>query len=131
MLKERTVHLRIKIKSLVAESRIIRAEANRLKPFIAKESDTNKKRPLQNRRERLHNHRRDVVRVHTRLNLLAYGILRGIPYEVMEKKCFEKPYFPKISKIAKDFGAAEDQITKWVSDAKIYLHNKKEIELAA
>lgn len=116
MLKERTVHLRIKIKSLVAESRIIRAEARK----------TSKQRKYN-----LNQHRTSVVRVHTRLNLLAYGILRNIPYEVMEKKCREKPNFMKIQKIAISFGAKEDVAKQWVDNALKYYFRKRQIPLAA
>lgn len=105
-MEERTRHLKIKIKSLADEARTIRAESKKTSGM---------------EKWNLNEHRTKVVRPHTRHNLLAYGILIGIPYEVMEKKCNEPPKFSEVSKIAKRFGAKEEIIFEWIEKANSYL----------
>ena len=110
-MNDRIVHLRIKIKSLVDESRNIRREANKTSGMA---------------KWKLNQHRKTTVREHTRDNLLAYGILLGIRYETMEKKCLIHPDFRAVAKHAKTFGGDEEEIAAWVDDAKAYLKGKKE-----
>lgn len=109
-MENRKLHLKIKIQSLVDESRNIRREARKV---------TGKDR------HSLNLHRVMVVRPHTRLNLLAYGILRNIPYSCMERKCAEKPDFKRIGKIAKSFDATDEQVAAWVADAEAHLSGKQ------
>jgi len=110
-MEERTVHLKIKVQSLVDEAKNIRREANKTS---GKE------------KWGLNHHRTSVVRPHTRHNLLAYGILRCIPYSVMEKKCRETPDFSWVSKIAKRFGASDADILEWMEDAKMHISGHQE-----
>lgn len=111
-MNEKLIHLRIKIRSLVDESKNIRREANKTSGMAKWE---------------LNHHRTTVVRDHTRHNLLAYGLLRGVPYEVMERKCHDAPHFDTVAKHAKKFGGSEEEIEKWIEDAKAYLKEQKEI----
>jgi hypothetical protein len=113
---EKLVHLKIKIQSLVDESRNIRREANKTNGMS---------------KWKLNHHRTAVVRPHARHNLLAYGCLRGIPYSVIEKKCHYAPNFNTVIKHAKKFGGAEESINKWVEDAKKYLTTRTEEKVAA
>jgi len=122
----RITHLRVKVKSLVAESRIIRAEANRIKARTARK----KKKGLLTDDDvsrmgmvkwGLDHHRKTVVRHHTRYNMLAYGMLRGVSYERMEKECGHKPNFSKIAIIARRFGGTKKDVEAWVEEAKAYL----------
>lgn len=116
-MSEQLVHLKIKIKSLVDESRNIRKEANKTSGMA---------------KWRLNDHRTGIVRYHTRANLLAYGLLIGIPYNVMEKKCAEAPNFTTITKHAKKFGGTADEIDYWITEAKEYLKlQKEEFKLAS
>jgi hypothetical protein len=62
------------------------------------------------------------VRDHARHNLLAYGILCGVPYEAMEIKCHEAPDFGRVEKIALRFGAEKEAVSAWVDDATGYLN---------
>ena len=110
-MNERLIHLRIKIKSLVDESKNIRKEANKTSGMA---------------KWRLQHHRTTVVRRHTRENLLAYGILRGVPYSAIEKKCYARPNFKMIIKHAKEFGGVDEEISAWVEDAQEYLSGKRE-----
>lgn len=105
-MNERLIHLRIKIKSLAAEAMIIRKEANKTKGMT---------------KWGLNQHRTEVVRHHARHNLLAYGLLREIPYEVMEKKCDHAPDFKMIADIARRFGMADEKVlVAWIDHAKAY-----------
>jgi hypothetical protein len=108
---ERQIHLRIKVKSLIEESRIIRSEAKKTTGMV---------------KWGLNQHRKTVVRTHTRHNLLAYGLLRGVPYFVMEKRCAIKPDFDKVYVTAKRFGGDKKIAAKWVKEAKEYLAPKEE-----
>jgi hypothetical protein len=105
-MNERLIHLRIKIKSLAAEAAIIRNESNKTKGMT---------------KWGLNHHRTSVVRYHSRHNLLAYGLLRQVPYQEMEIKCDEAPDFKIISDIATRFGGNDKEIIKWLEDAKAYL----------
>lgn len=108
---ERLIHLRIKIKNLADEARSIREEARKTSGMV---------------KWGLNDHRKTVVRPHARHNLLAYGALRGTPYETIEKKCREAPNFATVKQHAKKFGGDIDDIDTWVADAKMYLKSQKE-----
>jgi hypothetical protein len=66
------IELKIKIKSLAEESRIIRKEERKCK-FLS-------------RRESLKAHRTGVVRNEQRLSLLAYAFLKGRPFSSVESQ---------------------------------------------
>jgi len=114
-MNERIIHLRIKVKSLADEAKTIRQEAKKTSGMV---------------KWGLNHHRTTVVRRHTRHNLLAYGLLAGIPYEIMEKKCHQAPDFIWVAKIAKSFGGIEEDIGLWIEDAKSYLKGKNLKEAA-
>ena len=67
------VELKVKLKSLAEESRIIRNDERRLKA----------KRNFQKLNE-LHDHRVHVVRPVARATHIAYGLLRGLGYRQIE-----------------------------------------------
>ncbi len=110
-MQERLRHLKIKIQSLTDESRNIRKEARKVSGM---------------EKWNLNHHRTTTVRDASRYNLLAYGLLRGVPYEVIEKKCNEPPSFRAVAKHATQFGGQEADIYLWVEDAKAYLKSNKE-----
>lgn len=66
---DRREMLRVKLKSLAEEARIIRREEQRTHTVL---------------REELHRHRVDVVRHESRATHLAYGFIRGMTREQME-----------------------------------------------
>lgn len=88
-------YLKVKIKSLAAESRIIRLEerkykANRIvgrtdefEGFVRHRKQTENVKAV---RHGLYHHRVDEVRFEARHALLAYGFLRGVPYAKIEKE---------------------------------------------
>ncbi len=110
-MNERLIHLRIKIKNLADEARSIREEARKTSGDV---------------KWGLNDHRKTVVRTHARHNLLAYGLLRGIPYSVMELKCHTPPNLATVEKHAKQFGGDENTIAVWIAEAKTYLKCQKE-----
>lgn len=71
---KRNPYLRVKLKSLAAEAKIIRVEEQR----------ANKYKDYATQNE-LNRHRVDVVRHHSRHTLLAYQFLRGVPYAAVER----------------------------------------------
>jgi len=89
--------LKVKIKSLAAEARIIRLEERR-----AGKSNT--------LREQLYRHRTVDVRREQRASLLAYAFLRGRPLAAVEpKRCPEHVYYrglreKRVAEIVKKFG---------------------------
>lgn len=106
-MNERLIHLRIKIKSLAAEAAIIRQEAKKTSGLV---------------KYGLNQHRTGIVREHTRINLLAYGLIKRVPYSVMEQKTDTKVNFSKIVEIAKRFGETDEiAINEWITAAKEHL----------
>ncbi len=91
-MKDRRLFLKVKIKSLVAESRIIRQE-ERKNPHA---------------RIELAEHRRGIVRQVSRTNNLAYGFIRGRSYRQMERSCYTAPNWKEVWKTIERFGACFD-----------------------
>lgn len=87
-------YLRVKIKSLAEEARIIRHEADRYK----RRNDPT--------RLGLHDHRRGVVRPEARNALLAYGYLRGRLYAQIEASTHEAPNWPRVARLIEKYGPA-------------------------
>lgn len=120
-MKSRIKQLKVKVKSLAAEARIIRREENRAaSPQLKLE---------------LKEHRRGSVRNTTRQALLAYGFLRGRPYCMMEAKAAFAPDWADLKAQVQRFGVclADDEaradfvarrdkqeadLAAWVSDAQ-------------
>lgn len=80
--------LRVKIKSLAEEARIIRRE----------------ERKARYGRERLHLHRVGIVRSEARHAQLAYGMLRGRSYKSLEPNAKEPPNARRIAELVAKYG---------------------------
>lgn len=98
-----TAKLRVKIKSLAAEARIIREEARRQKDKDIKNV--------------LSDHRRGVVRSEARYAQLAYAYCRQVPYKVVEPTTREENKV-EIHRLIKqvqrmDYRQKDDDIEKW------------------
>lgn len=108
-----TVFLRVKIKSLAAEARIIRRE---------EANWPHGRRELGGIWSQLNGHRRFDVRSEARSAQLAYGLLRGRPYVVMEAKCWDHPDLARIAYLVGKYGAGRNlptdkaQLLEWVTD---------------
>ena len=117
----RTTHLKIKLKTLTAETKIIRAEERKAlqNPKQFKDSGYN---PMF---EGLRDHRLSVVKTYSRSNHLAYGFLLDHKYQEMERYCKEEPNFTEVQKIVVAFGGDSTLFHTWYSDAIVYLNTKE------
>lgn len=90
---DRRVFLKIKIKTLAAESRFIRTTGDRL--HGPEHGST---------RNALAEHRRGTVRRAARNTLLAYGFLRGRTYREMEPRCDSEPNWTEVARMVAQYG---------------------------
>jgi len=88
--------LRVKVKSLAAEARIIRQAELREKK--------RKQRYDDEIRARLHSHRVLDVRRHSRCAHLAYGFIRGRTHLQMENKVIRQPDWEEVKRLCKKYG---------------------------
>lgn len=103
--------LKVKIKSLAAEARIIRHQERRSKGIL---------------RNELHEHRIGIVRSESRHSHLAYAILRGRPSP--ERTCKSRPDFEKVSKMTKRFGTYPGFAAK---DVESWYDHREDVDAAA
>ena len=104
-------YLKIKVKTLTAEARIIRNAEKKAK--MRRQTDL-----LQG----LHIHRTFVVRRAARSSHLAYGFLRGVPYRAMEQKGSRSPSWSDIQKLAERYGEGDrrdiaQKFAEWKAEA--------------
>lgn len=85
-----TRYLRVKIKSLAVEAGIIRHEE--------RQTRGGNKRALQD-------HRKGVVRFESRAACLAYGFVRGVPYNKIEPWTRTRPPIDRVAALVKKYGA--------------------------
>lgn len=88
-IKDRREMLRVKLKSLAAEAKIIRREEQRSWGSF---------------RDELRLHRVGTVRQAARETHLAYGFIRGRALEQMEAKAAVKPDWEAVRKMVKKYG---------------------------
>lgn len=106
--------LKVKVKSLAAEARIIRLEEKR----------AGKNNVV---REHLHRHRTRDVRMEQRASLLAYAFLRGRPLAAVEpKRGAEREWqaaarWKRVAEIVKKFGPGLPTLTDQESALKAWL----------
>jgi hypothetical protein len=87
---DKRTYLKVKIKSLAEEARIIRKETKRARKASIKNG--------------LALHRKGIVRHEARHTYLAYGFLRGLEYRQMEHKAFEAPDWAKVRRMIERYG---------------------------
>jgi hypothetical protein len=102
------LYLKVKVKSLAAEAKIIRKEEKRCKNSSL--------------RNGLYRHRIDVVRYEARHTNLAYGFLRGRTYSQIESGAKKPPDWAKVRKMVEKYGAPVITWTNWAE----YEQRKKE-----
>lgn len=102
--KDRRRFLKVKLKSLAAESKIIRLEETRSQGSL---------------RDQLCAHRRGVVRSEARSTHLAYNYIRGRSYKRTEPNPQTLPDWGKVGSMIKKYGAlgAVDGLKKWYEAA--------------
>lgn len=101
---DRREMLKIKLKSLAAEARIIRQQeraALRNENWMRKEGDPAQYPILS---EELHAHRTKVVRKVARDTHIAYGLIRGKAWEQMEPNSKSQPDWDAVEKMVKKYG---------------------------
>ena len=103
-MSDRRYALKIKIKSLAAEARIIRHEEKRAKAIGTMGARA--------KRESLYLHRTGIVRREARYTLLAYGFLRGKSYAQLEAKCKLPPNWKKVQAMVEKYGASNPVLLK-------------------
>jgi hypothetical protein len=91
-MKDRRRYLKVKIKSLAAEAKIIRQEERKSGGRL---------------RNGLHEHRVGIVRSEARHSLLAYGFLRGRDYSRLEKNS-SQPNMERVRSLIEKFGPCWD-----------------------
>ena len=126
-MKNRIKQLKVKIKSLAAESKIIRLETHRTKDIVTKND--------------LAIHRTGVVREEARYSQLAYAFLRGRSYASIEAKTEKELDLARVRKLVERFGVAgsldesytdyglrkkkqEEEFLQWIEDAKAHLNER-------
>lgn len=119
------LELKIKIKSLAEEARIIRKEEHKLSDKIknykkrhqVKELDE-KSKPWSWKCNSLHNHRTEKVRGEARHSLLVYRMMKGFLYREIEPMAHVPPNLQKIHDMAMRFGVPRAECYKWLLDAQ-------------
>jgi hypothetical protein len=98
-LRDRREMLRVKIKSLADEARIIRKEETRTNGTL---------------REELHMHRIGTVRYEARATHLAYGLIRGRTLDRIEKPTTPRPdhLWDKVRGMVKKYGPVSADANK-------------------
>lgn len=97
--------LKVKLKALAAEAKIIRFEEKRTKGAL---------------RDELCAHRRFAVRTEARATHLAYGFIRGRAYRQIENKCDTPPDWKKVEGMIKRYGKNNrdfEQMKNWAETA--------------
>ena len=103
------IELKIKLKSLAEEARIIRREELKAKDH-GDYSTLNT----------LHHHRIHVVRPAARDTHLAYAYLNGHMYRDVERVCYRQPNFAEVLRMVKKYGGwaqKADALQGWFADA--------------
>jgi len=90
---DRREQLRVKIKSLAEEAKIIRKEEGKTFGQL---------------REELYLHRIGIVRNEARHAHLAYGFIRGRTYEQMEANAKSAPDWDHVKRLVKKYGPKEE-----------------------
>lgn len=123
-------HLKIKICSLAAESKIIRREERKWPGLTAEQHAAydpflSLTRPLPfNMRQSLHLHRVNDVRKATRAALLAYGFLRGRTYGQIENKTKNAPDWIRVIRTITQFSSEDPRVlqqrfAEWIDDSPL------------
>jgi hypothetical protein len=98
------IFLRVKVRSLAEEARIIRHEERRAKPIWRRSLTLGENSAPDYTFFHLRNHRVFDVRREARAALLAYGFLRGKSYFAIEAKCYEEPDWTRVAELVKKYG---------------------------
>lgn len=106
-MNDQRTYLKVKLKSLAAEAKIIRAEEKKAKKYRDRKLLSG-----------LESHRKDVVRSAARHTLLAYAFIRGVPYKKVEAKCEKAPDLKRIMVMVQKYGSMSWKISHFNPDNK-------------
>ena len=112
-MEDKRVYLKVKIKSLAEEAKIIRREER--KPHKDMDSCG-----YSAERIGLWCHRTGIVRQEARHTLLAYGFIRGRKYWEMEASCEFPPNWDRVKKLVEKYG------TNWVEGESLRAYQRRE-----
>lgn len=126
----RQLHLKIKIQTLADEARHIRRDERKALSHARYLNKKGSEKTASAYRvyEDLNDHRRGVLRQVARNNHLAYGCLRGTPYERIEQKCrphWASPNWKDVRQIAVRFGGDPESVDSWIAAAKAYTDGQR------
>lgn len=109
-------YLKVKIKSLAEEARIIRKETKRAKSVTIKNG--------------LALHRKGIVRTEARHTCLAYGFLRGRDYRQMEPIAYVEPNWTKVRRMVQKYGSHQSwtEADGWNTYSEKCEETKKHLE---
>jgi len=103
------IYLKVKIKSLAAEARIIRHEEHRARKYDVDGAPSLLFWGLRS-------HRTCDVRREARASLLAYGFLRGRTYALMEAKSYDDPPMSRVAELVKKYGLLKPPPNRSLAD---------------
>jgi hypothetical protein len=115
-MQTRVKMLKVKIKSLAEEARIIRLEERRSKPGGQQQNE-------------LHAHRVRDVRNEQRHSLLAYAFIRGVALSKCEPHSDSLPDWARVAKLVEKFGVVDWSLR--TAQAKMFADWKAGIEMTA
>ena len=132
IMNDKLLHLKIKIRNMSDESRLIRQQENKLKTIARKHQERGYHEDAAKTRDivsglvehRTNTYSTSCLRTYTRINLLAYAFLRGKTYKSVEPKSKDDvtQYAENIFKVVKNFSRRSESkefsvetIQKWLS----------------
>ena len=123
---DRSIYLKVKVKSLAAEAIIIRQEENKIRERLDRVPEEFKASNL-DRLIGLASHRRKEVRDEARASQIAYGYLRGKSFERMESLANTHPNWHRVQKMVQGYGtrAQIDGYAAWQKVAVDFIEQNK------
>ena len=106
-----TIFLKIKLKTLAAEARIIRRQEKKTKG--TRHNAT---------RESLYLHRTGDMRKEARATHLAYGYLRGRKLSEIENKFYTEPDWERVERMVRKYGTLDEKYVEWRSETTVRVH---------
>lgn len=120
VIRDRRRELRVKIKSLAQEARIIRAEERRCRESLSRTVGHDEQRAaLASAYTSLRMHRVIDVRRESRYSLLAYALIRGRKFRDVERcSPLASIDVAKLTTLVRRFGAAgaESLVARWLAE---------------
>jgi hypothetical protein len=107
---KKTILLKIKLRSLADEARLIRREERKA---FSRGTEASRAIGMQ-----MVEHRKTVIRSAARNTVLAYGFLRGLQYRDIEAKAYSAPEWKDVLRMVRRYGdryVSEQEFESWKS----------------